>query len=624
MILEKIDSPQDLRELGEEQLAPLCEEVRNYILDCCSRNPGHLASSLGAVEIIVGLHYVLDTPQDEIVFDVGHQAYAHKILTGRREEFRTLRTKEGISGFPNIKESAYDSFGVGHSSTSISAALGMAEAARIRGDRKKVVAVIGDGALAGGLAFEGLNNAGISNSDLLVILNDNNQSIGPNRGGLHDHLLKLTTSKHYNWIKLGIWNLLGEGRLRRFLQRWVRSLKAWFVKRTGGDLFESLGFRYFGPIDGNDIRQVTEILRKLRNIKGPCLLHCMTVKGKGYAPAEADPETWHAPGKFDVATGQRVKTEYGADRYQDVFGAVLCELAESNPDIVGITPAMTGGSGMTGFSQRFPSRFYDVGIEEQHAVTFSAGLAAGGLHPFCNIYSSFSQRAYDQIVHDVALQKLPVVLCFDRAGVVGEDGATHNGVFDMAAYRSIPNCIVAVPSDETELKLMMYSALRHSEGPYIIRYPRGVGEGADWRNAAYEVLTPGRAVELRSGSDVAVIALGPCAHRAVEAAESLEGKLSVGVYDFRYLKPMDTAMLDKIASKYRAVLTVEDGCLKGGLFGAVAEYYASRGTGIRIDGLGVPDEFILHARQSQQRAMCGIDTAGITLKLSALHSSWRG
>lgn len=618
MILEKIDSPQDLRELGEEQLAPLCTEIRSYMLDCCSRNPGHLASSLGAVEIIVGLHYVLNTPLDKIVFDVGHQAYAHKILTGRREEFKALRTKEGISGFPNINESPYDSFGVGHSSTSISAALGMAEAARIRGEKKKVVAVIGDGALTGGLAFEGLNNAGISNSDLLVVLNDNNQSIGPNRGGLHDYLLKITTNRHYNRIKSRIWDFLGDGRLRNFLQRWVRSLKSWFVKKTGGDLFESLGFRYFGPIDGNDMLQVIETLRKLRTIEGPCLLHCMTLKGKGYAPAEADPETWHAPGRFDVATGRRLRTEYGADRYQDVFGAVLCELAEENPCVVGVTPAMTGGSGMSGFAGRFPSRFYDVGIEEQHAVTFSAGLAAGGMRPFCNIYSSFSQRAYDQIVHDVALQKLPVVLCFDRAGVVGEDGATHNGVFDMAAYRSIPNCIIAVPSDETELKLMMYSALHHKVGPYIIRYPRGTGEGVDWRNAGYEVLTPGKAVELRSGSDVAVVALGPSALRAVEAAESLEGRISAGVYDFRYLKPLDTAMLDVIASKYRAVLTVEDGCLKGGLFGAVTEYYASKGVSVRIDGLGVPDEFILHARQSQQRAMCGIDTAGITLKLKNL------
>ncbi len=615
MILEKIDSPLDLRKLGEEQLSPLCAEVRGYMLECCSRNPGHLASSLGAVEIIVGLHYVLDTPQDKIVFDVGHQAYAHKILTGRREEFRALRTKEGISGFPNISENQYDAFGVGHSSTSISAALGMAEAARIRGERRKVVAVVGDGALTGGLAFEGLNNAGISNSDILVILNDNNQSIGPNRGGLHNYLLKLTTSRHYNWIKQSVWNLLGEGRVRKFLQRWVRSLKSWFVKKTGGDLFESLGFRYFGPIDGNDIIQVTETLRKLQTIKGPCLLHCMTVKGKGYAPAEADPETWHAPGRFDVATGRRLNTEYSADRYQDVFGAVLCELAEENPYVVGVTPAMTGGCGMTGFAERFPSRFYDVGIEEQHAVTFSAGLAAGGMRPFCNIYSSFSQRAYDQIIHDVALQKLSVVLCLDRAGVVGEDGATHNGVFDMAAYRSIPNCIIAAPSDESELKLMMYSALHHKEGPYIIRYPRGMGEGTDWRNKAYEVLAPGKAVELRPGSDVAVIALGPSVHRAVEAAESLEGRLSVGVYDFRYLKPLDTAILDEIASRYRAVLTVEDGCIKGGLFGAVSEYYASRGADIRIDGIGVPDEFILHARQSQQRAMCGIDTAGITLKL---------
>lgn len=616
MLLDKIKSPQDVRALAEVQLQTLCSEIRSYMVDCCSRNPGHLASSLGAVELIVGLHYVFNTPSDKIVFDVGHQSYAHKIITGRADDFDTLRREGGLSGFPNMSESPYDAFGVGHSSTSISAALGLAEAARIRGQESKSIAFIGDGALTGGLAFEGLNNTGSSEADVLVVVNDNNQSIDAGKGGLHDYLLRITTSRRYNRLKSGVWNLLGEGRIRDFIQRLVKSLKSCFVKKTGGDFFESLGFRYFGPIDGNDINLVVKTLRNLQGIKGPRILHCITTKGKGYGPAEADPVIWHAPGRFNPATGERPAVNRTADRYQDVFGEVLCELASLDDAVVGITPAMSTGCGMNLFAEKFPSRFFDVGIEEAHAVTFSAGLAAGGLKPVCNIYSAFSQRAYDCIIHDVALQKLPVVLCFDRAGLVGEDGATHQGVFDLAAYRSIPDCIISAPADEAELKNLMYSAVHSATGPFIIRYPRGVGEGVQWRGIPFGEFPVGRASEVIRGSRIAVIAIGPCVHRAVEAA----GKTGpeVGVYNFRFLKPLDTGMLDRIAGSYEKVLTVEDGCLKGGLYGAVSEYYASRPGSPLVRGLGIPDEFIPHARQSAQRFACGIDAAGIESALLEL------
>ena len=443
-LLEKINSPEDLRALPENQLEQLCAELRAYIIECCSVNPGHLASSLGAVELIVGFHYVFDSPSDKIVFDVGHQAYAHKILTGRRERFGTLRTAGGLSGFPSPAESPCDAFAAGHSSTSISAALGLAEAAKLQGLERKVVALIGDGALTGGLAFEGLNNAGSSLADILVLLNDNNQSIDGNTGALHNYLLKVTTSVRYNRIKDKVWRRLGDSRLRSMIQHWLRSFKSWLVGKSGGSLFEAMGFRYFGPIDGNDIKAVVSNLRRLRDMSGPRVLHCCTVKGNGYAPAEADPVTWHAPGKFDPQTGERKTGKRSVARYQDVFGQVLCELAAADLRVVGVTPAMASGCGMTAFAGKYPERFYDVGIEEEHAVTFSAGLAAGGMRPFCNIYSSFSQRAYDQIIHDIALQQLPVVLCFDRAGLVGEDGATHQGAFDIAAYRSIPGTVIVL------------------------------------------------------------------------------------------------------------------------------------------------------------------------------------
>lgn len=532
MILDKINSPEDLRKLGIEELQPLCGEIRDYIVKCCSENPGHLASSLGAVELIVGLHYVFDTPKDNLVFDVGHQAYAHKILTGRKEAFLKNRMEDGISGFPNRDESAYDAFGAGHASTSISAALGMAKAAGLSGSGAKTVAMIGDGAMTGGLALEGLNNAGESDTDLLVVLNDNDMAIDGNRGALHSYLLNLTTAPAYNRIKTHIWDKLGAGRFRSRIQRLVRNTKSGLVTTSGGDLFEAFGFRYFGPIDGNNIEEVVKTLRRLKDIKGPKILHACTIKGKGYAPAESDPTTWHAPGKFNPETGERPARKYQADRYQDVFGQVLCELAEKDPTVVGITPAMATGSSMTDFAARFPDRFFDVGIAEEHAVTFAAGLAAGGMKPYCVIYSSFAQRAYDEIVHDVALQHLNVVLCLDRAGLVGEDGATHQGAFDLASLRCIPNTVIAAPKDETELKRLLNTGLGIKDGPLVIRYPRGIGEGADWRNAESTPLPIGKGERLADGEDVAVLALGPVANRALEAAERLRketGKKSGGL-----------------------------------------------------------------------------------------------
>lgn len=617
-VLDKIDSPEDLRKLDRAELEGLCSDIRSYMVECCAKNPGHLASSLGTVEIIVGLHYIFNTPEDKIVFDVGHQAYAHKILTGRKEAFRHNRTREGISGFPKMDESPYDAFGVGHSSTSISAALGLAEAAKIKGAGYRNIAVIGDGALTGGLAFEGLNNAGNSAADLLVILNDNNQSIDRNIGALHEHLLNITTNPAYNRFKGKVWESLGNGKFRHFIQRWIKSLKAWLVKRTGGDLFESLGFRYFGPIDGNDMQQVIETLEKMKELRGPRMLHCITKKGKGYAPAEADPTTWHAPGRFNPENGQRIQSARTADRYQDVFGETLTELAETDSRIVGVTPAMASGCGMSLFASRMPSRFFDVGIEEEHAVTFSAGLAAGGLRPFCNIYSSFSQRAYDQIVHDVALQHLPVTFCFDRAGLVGEDGATHHGAFDLAAYRSIPDIIIAAPADETELKCMMYTAL-HQDSPMIIRYPRGMGEGRDWRNAGYRILPAGQGERVVDGIRLAILALGPVVNRAVEAAQAYkeETGISPAVYNIRYLKPVDAGILEEAAG-FDAVLTLEDGAVKGGLFGEVSEYMAAHGHPVKVENSGIPDRFIAQARQDEERRECGLDKESILGKVRIL------
>ena len=619
-MLENINSPQDIKNLDPEQLKTLCAEIRDYMIECCAVNPGHLGSSLGAVELIVGLHKVYDTPKDKIVFDVGHQAYAHKILTGRRDAFKGNRKKDGISGFPRMDESPYDSFGVGHSSTSISAALGLATAARLGGSDERVVALIGDGALTGGLAYEGLNNAGASKADLLVIVNDNNFSIDRNIGAMHEHLLNLTTSATYNRIKTHIWNAIGENGLRNTIRSLVANAKHSIIKGSGGDIFEALGFRYFGPIDGNDISQVVSTLEKIRDLKGPRVLHAITTKGKGYAPAEQQQTIWHAPGTFDPETGERLSSKGGASRYQDVFGQTLCDLAKENPKIVGVTPAMASGCGMGTFAKDFPDRFFDVGIAEEHAVTFSAALAAGGLRPFCNIYSSFSQRAYDQIIHDVALQSLPVVLCLDRAGLVGEDGATHHGCFDIAAYRSIPLAVVAVPADEAELRNMMYTASLQATGPFIIRYPRGCGENAPWKDSEFSVCEVGRGVKVSEGEKIAVIAAGPLVHRADEAIRGFaaENGWTPSLYNIRYVKPLDEALLEEACAGHSAILTLEEGCTEGGLHGAVAEYVAEHHPGTRVVCGGIPDRFVPQGKQCEQRAECGIDAEGIAAKLREL------
>ena len=619
-LLDKIDSPKDIKALSLEELRELCSQLRSYMIDCCAVNPGHLGSSLGAVELIVGLHKVYDTPQDKIVFDVGHQAYAHKILTGRREAFKLNRKREGISGFTRREESVYDAFGVGHSSTSISAALGLATAARLQGSDEKVVAVIGDGALTGGLAYEGLNNAGASKADLLVVLNDNNFSIDRNLGAVHEHLLRLTTNATYNRIKTHLWNRIGENGFRNTIRSIVANAKHSIIKQSGGDIFEAMGFRYFGPIDGNDMEQVLETLQKIKNLPGPRVLHIITTKGKGYAPAERQQTIWHAPGTFDPETGARICNSDGVSRYQDVFGEVLTDLASKDESIVGITPAMSSGCGMNVFAKAYPDRFFDVGIAEEHAVTFSAGLAARGMRPFCNIYSSFSQRAYDQIIHDVALQNLPVVLCFDRAGLVGEDGATHHGCYDMAAYRSVPNAVIAVPSDEVELKNMMYTASRIQGGPFIIRYPRGKGENAPWKESDYEVCEVGRGVCVLEGKDVAVVAAGPVLYEARKAIHSVEvgtGK-KVSLYNIRYVKPVDTALLDRICKDHKTIITVEDGCVEGGLHGAVAEYVADVAPGVRVIPIGVPDRFIAQDTQKNQRAECGLTADAIEDRIRKL------
>ena len=607
-ILGNIDSPLDVKKLSMDELRELCAEIRQYMIECCSVNPGHLGPSLGAVELIVGLHYVYDAPLDKIVFDVGHQAYAHKIITGRREAFLKNRTKDGISGFPKRSESEYDAFGVGHSSTSISAALGFAEAARIQGLKQKTVALIGDGSLTGGLALEGLNNAGASKADILVILNDNNISIDRNVGALHNYLLKVTTDPRYNKAKKQIWDCMGDGWARKAIQKFVTTTKSHLVSESGGALFQAMGFRYFGPIDGNDIAQVIDTLSKLKELDRPLLLHAITKKGKGYAPAEANQTIWHAPGPFDPETGERIKDNTGVSRYQDVFGDVLLELAKKNPAVVGITPAMASGCGMNKLAKQMPERFFDVGIEEEHAVTFAAGLAAGGMKPFCNIYSSFSQRAYDQIMHDVALQELPVVLCLDRGGLVGEDGATHHGCYDMSIYRSVPGAVIAAPKDELELKNMMYSAMLAEKGPYIIRYPRGYGEGVDWQSQEFSVLETGKGECLRKGDAVAVVCVGPVACRATKAADDIKAETgwSPSVYNIRYVKPLDTDLLEDICRNYKEIITVEDGTIIGGLYGGVCEFAASIGSDVKIKGIGIPDRYINQATQEEQRAECGL------------------
>lgn len=610
LYLNRIDSPEDLKKLSLKELEALCSEIREYMISCCSTNPGHLGASLGAVEIAVALHYVYNTPEDKLVWDVGHQAYAHKIITGRREQFKTNRKYKGISGFPKRSESEYDSFGVGHSSTSISAALGMATATRLEGSDRKVVAIIGDGALTGGMALEALNNAGAMKSDILVILNDNHISIDNGRGGLHNYLLKISTSQTYNHIKNKIWEYIGSSSARGAVQKFAFSTKMAFLK--SGSLFESLGFRYFGAIDGNDIGQLVTTLSNLRKISGPKLLHVITKKGKGYKPAEENQIVWHAPGKFDPQTGKRNTTKSPISKYQDVFGETLVKLARSNSKIVGITPAMATGCSMNIMMKEFPERTFDVGIAEQHAVTFSAGLAAQGLLPICNIYSSFMQRGYDSVIHDVATQGLKVIFCLDRAGIVGEDGATHHGVFDLAAFRPIPNLAIASPRNELELKNLLWSATQPEYPAIIIRYPRGNGVGTEWRNEDFSTIPLGKGEILSDGKEIALLTIGPIAEKGKAAVRMAREKgVSVLHYDVRFLKPLDEEKILKIISDKKLVVTAEDGALTGGLNTAICELVAKNGLNIKVKGIGIPDRFIEQGSVPELMKECGMTEENI-------------
>ena len=610
--LYAVNSPADLRRLSVDELPRYCEEVRRYIIEQCAKNPGHLGSSLGAVEIAVAVHYVYNTPYDKLVWDVGHQAYAHKIITERREAFTTNRMAGGISGFPRMAESEYDAFGAGHASVSISAALGMADAALLDGENRKVVAVIGDGAMTGGLAFEGLNNAGANkNADILVILNDNNMSIDHSSGALNRYLLRLSTSKRYNRIKQRVWLMLSHTpRLLRILRKTSNAVKHGLLQNS--NLFESFGFRYFGRVNGHDVKTLVRTLSLLKEIREPKLLHVITQKGHGYRPAESNLTLWHAPGKFNPETGERIVAK-GAhpDRYQDVFGQTLLDLARTDTRVVGVTPAMPTGCSMNIMMHKMPERCFDVGIAEAHAVTFSAGMAASGKVPFCNIYSSFMQRAYDGIIHDVALQRLPVVMCLDRAGLVGEDGATHHGAFDLAYLGCVPNIVVGAPSDERELRNMMYTALQ-SGVPFAIRYPRGGGRGVLWRDMPFETLPIGRGRLLREGDDVAVLAIGATCRFALDAAEraATEGR-SVAVYDLRYAKPLDEALLDEVAQKFCRVITVEDGVLRGGVGEAIIKYFNDHAESVRVRALGIGDRFVEQGTPAQLYAQCGYDADGI-------------
>ena len=614
-LLQEINDPAQIRHFNDAQLAQLCAELREYIIACCAENPGHIGASLGAVEIAVAIHKVFDTPADKVVWDVGHQAYAHKILTGRREAFKQNRKYHGISGFPRRDESPYDAFGAGHSSTSISAALGMAVAAQLEGRHEHVIAVIGDGAMSGGLAFEGVNNAGSLNADLLVILNDNQISIDKNIGALHNYLLKVVTNRRYNRIKKSIWDRLGAGRLRTWLQRMVKNTKRSLYKADGEtlSLFDSLGFRYFGPVDGNDIAGMTYMLGRLKEIPGPKLLHVITTKGKGYAPAEENQTVWHAPGTFDVETGRRTGQKRDTAKFQEVFGHTLLDLARQDARIVGITPAMASGCSMNIMQQEMPRRVFDVGIAEQHAVTFSAGLAAEGLLPFCNIYSSFAQRAYDNVIHDVALQDLKVILCLDRGGLVGEDGATHHGSFDLAAFRPVPGLTVCAPLDEAELRNLMYSATQPGYGATVIRYPRGYGRGAAWRDEPFAYIEPGTAVKLHEGSGTALLSIGAAGAMGIEAVARAKAEKGIDVlhYDMRFLKPIDTAALADACRKARRIITLEDGATSGGLHSAVAEFIADNGLDCTVTPLGIPDRFIEQGTPEELYRECGFDTEAV-------------
>lgn len=605
-----------------DQLQPLADQLRDYIIDTLSSHPGHLASSLGTVELTVALHYVFNTPDDKLIWDVGHQAYAHKILTGRGERFSTIRTYGGLSGFPKMSESEYDAFGTGHSSTSISAALGMATASELQGNNtRNHIAVIGDGAMSGGEAFEAMNNLGESKANILIILNDNGISIDKAVGGLNGYLTRITSSRRYNRLKEHVWHRLNGSDDRRrhdhsigFLQRLTTMAKT--VALGSSNLFESLGIRYFGPIDGHDIPQLVDMLRRLKDLDGPKLLHVVTTKGKGLRQAERDPIAYHAPGLYDIRTGDQIHTDNTDTplRYQEVFGHTIVELANANPAIVGITPAMLTGCSLSIMQQQMPERVFDVGIAEQHAVTFAAGLAAAGLVPFCNIYSSFAQRAYDQIIHDVALQQLPVIFCLDRAGLVGDDGPTHHGVFDLAALRPIPGLTICAPIDEHELRDMMYTAQLPGHGPFVIRYPRGGSIHSDWKSGFKEIRV-GEGRCLREGSEVAILSLGHPGNDALDAAEELQTKgISAAVYNMRFLKPLDTHMLDEIAAAgFRRIITVEDGVRLGGFGEAVTEYMVQHHSAVAatIKVLAIDDQFVTHGSVAQLKADCAIDKAAI-------------
>ena len=609
--LYQVNSPADLRKLSIDQLPHYCEEVRRYIIEQCAKNPGHLASSLGAVEIAVAVHYVYDTPTDKLVWDVGHQAYAHKIITARRDAFCHNRKFNGISGFPRMAESEYDAFGAGHASVSISAALGMVQAAKLRGESFKSIAVIGDGSMTGGLAFEGLNNAGADkNNDLLVILNDNNMAIDRATGALNNYLLRMSTSRSYNRFKQGLWSLLSyTPPVLRLCRKMGNAIKHGLMQNS--NLFESFGFRYFGRVDGHDVKHLVRTLTALKDIRSPKLLHVITTKGHGYRPAEQNLPVWHAPGKFNPDTGERIKQATDRDRYQDVFGHTLLELAKSDNRVVGVTPAMPTGCSMNIMMAAMPERCFDVGIAEAHAVTFSAGLASAGQVPFCNIYSTFMQRAYDNIIHDVALQNLPVVLCLDRGGIVGEDGATHHGVFDLAYLCCIPNMVVAAPSDELELRNLLYTAL-HSATPFAIRYPRGSGMGVEWRDKEFENLPIGKGRVLREGNDVAILALGkPCAF-ALEAAVAAEQEgVSVAVYDLRYAKPLDSELIIEVGKQFDRIITVEDGVLRGGVGEAIIKLLSDNNIHKSIKNLGIADTFIEQGTPTELYSLCGYDAEGI-------------
>ena len=619
-LLSKINSPDDLKKLSVEELIPLCDELRQFIIDEVSCNPGHFGASLGVVELTVALHYVLNTPEDLIVWDVGHQAYGHKILTGRRDQFYSNRKLDGISGFPNRDESEYDAFGVGHSSTSISAALGMAVSDEVRKNNRQVVAVIGDGAMTGGMAFEALNNAGALRSNMTIILNDNNMAISDNSGAMKEYLIDIATSKTYNRVKDDVWNFLskmnriGGGNARSMIQKINNGVKSIVMKQS--NMFESLKIRYFGPVDGHDVVYLTKILDDLSRIDGPKVLHIQTKKGKGFAAAEKDQTLWHAPGKFNKLTGELIKPENPKPKppkYQTVFGETITELAGMNEKIVGITPAMPTGSSLDIMMARFPDRAYDVGIAEQHAVTFSAGMATQGMIPFCTIYSTFAQRAYDQIIHDVAIQNLHVVFCVDRAGLVGQDGVTHHGVYDIPAFRAIPNMTLAAPMDEIEMRHLMYTAQLRNVGPFVIRYPRGYGMHIDWRKDFEEIpVGKARILELHEDSGIAVLSYGVTGNSVRYAAKKLrEEGIHIDHYDMRFAKPLDEEALRSVMKKHSQILTIEDGAVTGGFGSAVLEFVSGEGWKGSVRRLGVPDKLIQHGEQNELRAICGYDINSI-------------